>query len=126
MEDSILLSVKKYLGISAEYEVFDQDILMAINGAMMSLQQIGIGPTTGYTVEDETQTWSEFMSSQPNVFLQGVRAFVYTKTRLLFDPPATSFGIDALEKQLREYEWRLNVQVDPKPIQEQGVYNATG
>lgn len=126
MEDSILFSVKKYLGLSSDYDVFDQDILMAINSAMMSLQQIGVGPTSGYTVEDDTQTWSEMMSSQPNIFLQGVRAFVFTKVRLLFDPPATSFGIDALEQQMRELEWRLNVQVDPQPIQFQGVNNATG
>lgn len=126
MEESILNSVKKYLGLQADYDVFDQDVLMAINSAMMSLQQLGVGPATGFTVDSEAETWGSFLEEQPNVFVQGVRAFVYTKVRLLFDPPSTSFGIDALEKQMRELEWRLNVQVDPKPLYLQGVTNATG
>ena len=124
MEDSILNSVKKYLGLQADYNVFDQDILMAINSAMMSLHQLGVGPAMGFAVNGETETWGSFLAEQPNVFVQGVRAFVYTKVRLLFDPPSTSFGIDALEKQMRELEWRLNVQVDPKPLYLQGVNDA--
>ena len=34
------------------------------------------------------------------------------KVRLVFDLPTTGAVMDAMKEQIRELEWRLNVQVD--------------
>lgn len=43
-EFSILNSVKKMIGISSDYKVFDQDLIVHINSVFMILHQLGIGP----------------------------------------------------------------------------------
>lgn len=107
MTDSILDSTKKVLGIEAEYTAFDVDILMHINTVFMTLNQLGIGPAEGFVVEDKNAKWSEFLGGVPA--LNAVKTYVYLRVRLLFDPPGTSFALDATQKQVAELEWRLNV-----------------
>jgi hypothetical protein len=105
MEPSILKSVKKMLGIPEAHTEFDPEIIMFINSAFSSLSQLGIGPSTGIVVEDDQVTWDSLNLTTNAVAL--VRIFIYLKVRMLFDPPATSFLIDAVEKQIKEQEWRL-------------------
>lgn len=110
MEDSILKSIKKIVNLGAEYTPFDPDILIYINGAFSILNDIGIGPDGGFFIEDEIPTWDEFVV--PAVQLHLVKVFMGLKVRMLFDPPTTSFMIEAMDKQLEEYLWRLSVMRD--------------
>src|SRR5436190_23581885 len=105
METSILTSVKKNLGIDAAYTVFDHDILTYINGTFSTLTQLGVGPVTGYAIEDETPTWSDFIEDDDPRY-NSVKTYVTLKVRMLFDPPATSYLLDAMTKQIEELEWR--------------------
>lgn len=107
MENSILTSTKKILGISADYTAFDLDILTHINAAFSVLDQIGIGPEGGFFIEDAGPKWNQLGLPQNQINM--VRTYVFLKTRMLFDPPTTSFLIEAMEKQLAEYEYRLSV-----------------
>lgn len=111
--ESILTSIKKLLGIEAEYTHFDPDIIMGINMALMVLCQLGVGPTTGFSILDDTKKWIDFIGDKEDI--EGVKNYVYLKTRLMFDPPANSFLIDSMERMIKELEWRLNIQVD-KPV----------
>ena len=106
MADSILNSTKKILGLSEDYTHFDLDIITHINGTFSILDQLGIGPVGGYSIEDETPTWDQY--SVPSNQLQLVRTYVVLKVRMLFDPPTTSYLIEAMNKQILEHEWRLN------------------
>lgn len=108
METSILKSVKKVLGLEADYTAFDLDVLMHINSVFTILQQLGIGPDAGFAIEDDTATWDTFLGADPK--LNSVKSYVYLRVRLLFDPPQTSFVLQSMEKQIQELEWRLNVQ----------------
>ena len=107
MEDSILISTKKILGVAEAYTAFDLDIITHINASFSILSQLGLGPSDGFMIEDDITTWSDFMSTGNELSL--VRTYVLLKTRLLFDPPTTSFMIKAMTDQIQEYEWRLNV-----------------
>lgn len=107
MENSILISTKKVLGIAQDYTVFDLDILTHINAAFSVLNQLGLGQDDGFYIQDELATWDLF-EVPPNQ-LNLVKTYVMLKVRMLFDPPATGFLITAMENQLKEYEWRLNV-----------------
>lgn len=110
MEQSILLSTKKILGIAPEYTAFDLDIITHINSAFFTLTQLGVGPVTGFTIEDAETEWEEFFGTiNPNEY-NSVKTYVYLKVRQVFDPPTTSYAISAFNDQIRELEWRLNVQ----------------
>lgn len=119
MEASILISTKKILGLPEEYTVYDLDILTHINSTFSILSQLGVGPVDGFYIEDETALWSDFVTTSNQLHL--VRTYVFLKVRMLFDPPATSFLIEATNNQIREYEWRLNIFREndiPLPIEE--------
>ena len=109
--DSILTSIKKLLGITEEYENFDQDIIMHINSAFMILNQLGVGPKSGFSISDKSSTWDEFIPESSN--LEAVKTYVHLKVKLMFDPPLSSTVIEAIKSQINELEWRLNVSVDP-------------
>jgi hypothetical protein len=106
MEDSILISTKKILNIDESYNAFDLDILTHMNMVFSTLNQIGVGPTIPVMVEDNTAVWSEL--DFPPEQLAMIKTYVFLKVRLLFDPPGTSFVIEAMNKQISELEWRLN------------------
>lgn len=106
--ESILQSIKKMLGIPAEYTHFDTDIIIHINTTFMKLNQMGIG-VENFTITDETQTWSDFINMDG---LQSVKSYVYLSVRLLFDPPASSVIVKSMEEQIAELGWRLNVNAD--------------
>ena len=108
--DSILVSIKKMLGIEQEYTHFDSDIIIYTNTALMSLNQIGVGPDTGFVISGETETWSDLFGDR--IDLEGVKSCVYLKVRLVFDPPSNSFVLDAIERQIKELEFRIMTQVE--------------
>lgn len=108
MSDSILTSVKKALGLAEAYTAFDVDILLHINSAFSTLYQLGLGPEDGFSIEDKTPTWSAFLGTDKRLNL--VKQWMYLSVRLVFDPPATSFTIDAFKKQLEELTWRISVR----------------
>lgn len=112
METSILDSIKKLLGIPSEATEFDTDILIHINSVFSILTQLGVGPSSGFIIEDSSAEWSDFIGDDAR--LSDVKSFVYLKTRLLFDPPASSAAMDAMNRMASELEWRINVSVDPK------------
>ena len=124
MEQSILISTKKILGIAEDYTVFDLDIITHINTAFSTLTQLGVGPADGFMIEDETAVWEDFDPVDDHLNYNSVKSYVFLKTRQLFDPPTTSYLISAVEKQIQELEWRLNVYregtewIDPDIIEE--------
>jgi len=106
MEQSILTSTKKILGLAEDYEYFDFDIITHINATFGILTQMGVGPEEGFMIEDKTAEWSDF--DAPQLLLNLVRTYAFLKVRMLFDPPTTSFLIEATNNQISEYEWRLS------------------
>lgn len=109
--DSILTSVKKLLGIAEDYTHFDQDIIIHINSVLMILTQIGVGPSSGFSIIDEESTWTDFVTDIKQI--EAVRTYVYLKVRLIFDPPSSSAVMEAINRTVSELEWRLSVAVDP-------------
>lgn len=110
MDESILNTIKKMLGIEQDYDVFDSDIIVFINSALFILTQHGVGPSDGLSISDSTSKWSDFLQDSTN--LNAVQSYVYMRVRVAFDPPTSSFVLDSLNKQIAELEWRLNVQVE--------------
>lgn len=112
MESSILFSIKKLLGLNEEYEAFDTDIIIHINSVFGVLTQLGVGPKEGFSIEDSSATWEEYVQGKSEINF--VKTYIYLKVRLLFDPPQNSALTKAIEDSIKEYEWRLNIAVDPE------------
>lgn len=108
METSVLTSTKKVLGLDKNYTAFDLDVITHINSAFSVLCQLGIGPAVGFSIEDSYTDWDEFIDNE--TILNMVKPYVYLKVRMAFDPPTTSFVIDAMNKQIAELEGRLSLQ----------------
>lgn len=119
METSILTSTKNVLGIAEDYTVFDLDIITHINTAFTTLTQLGVGPVNGFMIDDESAVWDDFIDDDDQY--NSVKTYVYLRVRMLFDPPQTSYLISAMERQIEQLEWRLNVHreetgwTDPEP-----------
>jgi hypothetical protein len=106
MEESILNSTKKILGLDEGYTPFDLDVITHINAAFSILNQLGVGPEEGFYISDSADVWTDFVV--PANQLNLVKTYVYLKVRILFDPPSTSFLLETHNNQIKEYEWRLN------------------
>ncbi len=122
MEQSILKSTKKILGVAPDDPSFDLDIMTHINTAFSNLHDLGLGPIEGFIIEDDTKVWADFFENDVNhVWMSKVKNVVYMRVRMLFDPPSTQYMVDAMQKQIQEQEWRLNANreaerwVDPDP-----------
>ena len=110
MPNSILTSIKKLLGITEEYTHFDPDIIMHINSVFMILSQLGVGPVERFSISDSTSTWDEFVTDSQN--LEAIKSYMHMKVKLLFDPPQSSAVIEAMNRMISEFEWRLNVAAE--------------
>lgn len=129
-EGSILNDTKKVLNIAEGDTAFDTDVIMHINSALSTLNQLGVGPTGGLTVEGVDEKWGDL--AVPGTWLGHIRTYMFLKVKLLFDPPGTSFHIEALERQITEHEARISgfreelahpyVPPEPTPVEEEPVW----
>lgn len=110
MNESILLTIKKMLGLASDYDAFDTDIIVNINSVFTILNQLGVCDDEYFIVYGESETWSDFLNGR--VDLELVKSYMYLKVRLVFDPPSTGVLHEAMERQIQEFEWRLNIQAE--------------
>lgn len=119
MIESILDSVKHALNLQPDYTPFDQDVILHINSVFSTINQLGVGPDAGFMIEDKTAVWSDFLQGDPRY--NNIKTYVYLRVRLLFDPPTIGYLVTAMQDQIKELEWRINVQregvawTDPEP-----------
>ena len=121
MDNSILTSTKKIVGINPDDPSFDIDIITHINSAFSILQQAGVGPANGFMITGPDELWTDYMPPSAGEQYNLVKTFVYLQVRLLFDPPAGSYHLTILmQQQLDQYLSRLNMMreatdwVDPE------------
>lgn len=118
LENSILNDVKKLSGLSVEdseletedYKPFDTDLLLFINASFNRLKQLGVGPTTNYSIESSDETWGNFFEDAQVVEM--VRAWMALTVKMQFDPPTSSIAADAFRSMIDKYEWCMNVDVE--------------
>lgn len=106
--NSILRSIAKNIGLPEEYDIFDPDLILVINGVLSDLNQLGIGPAEGFEIVDGTETWDDLL--QGEMRLNNVKTLVYLRTRLAFDTGSlTGAVITSMEKQAERLEVRINL-----------------
>lgn len=105
MEKSILKTIRQMIGPSASYEVFDTDLIININAAFSRLCQLGVGPSTPFKITDENDEWSDFMDEDE--MPEEVKQYIYLKTRMIFDTPASGTVSNAFQAQIDMLEWTM-------------------
>ena len=110
MEESILKTIKKLLGIAVEYEYFDADLIVHINSTIMTLSQLGLESAKNFEITGNTETWENLL--QNDTCLNSVKTYLYLKVKLLFDPPSTPSVLESYKQTIQELEWRINVQIE--------------
>lgn len=109
--DSILTSIKKLLGITKEHTNFDADIIIHINSVFADLAQLGVGPSEGFVIWDDSAIWDDFLSD--SLLLQSVKSYMYLRVKVLFDSASMgSATLTAYKEQIAQWEWRLNVAAE--------------
>lgn len=118
--ESILDATKRACGIVESYDAFDSEILLNINAAFAVLHQLGAGPVEGFTVEDASATWDEFV--EPGPLQNMVFQYVTMSTHHDFDPPTNSTVLSSMENRIAQLESRISYYVDPNPKSHQEFY----
>ena len=109
--ESILTSIKKLLGITEDYKQFDADIIMHINSVFADLAQMGVGPSKGFAIWDDTAIWDDFVSD--DMLMQSVKSYMNLRVKILFDPNSIgSSTLASYERQIAQWEWRLHVAAE--------------
>lgn len=119
MSEVILTNIKQMLGLQEDYTPFDQELVMHINSVLMILNQLGVG-TENFRIHlsetggensqmVSTETWSGFLGNSYSGDKEAVKSYVFTKVKLLFDPPASGTLMESYKKLADEFEFRLNV-----------------
>ena len=126
--DSILNSVKDGLGgIVPEATYFDNQIIIHINTVFQRFYQLGIGPKVPFKIAGSDETWTQFFSApgwswedrdgidstiDMTATMEMCKSDMVLRVKLLFDPPSSSYGIDLIKEQIKEYEWVMNTQAE--------------
>lgn len=110
--ESILTSIKKLLGIAEDNKDFDTDIIIHINTVFSDLTSLGVGPSEGFSIEDEYSIWSDFISEADAKKLNNVKTYMYLRVRLIFDPPTNSYVTTSMQSQVDKLEWKINVAAE--------------
>ena len=120
--ESILRTIRKMIGPDETYTHYDTDLIIHINSALAVLTQLGVGPSEGFFIQDESATWNDFLGNDSK--LEMVKSYVYMKVKLAFDPPSSSAVIDSMNRSISEFEWRANMAAEEKKQKrEEGIQN---
>lgn len=109
MDESILNSIKDFLGINPEDTGFDQEIIMHVNSSMSTLYQIGVDFGDAKRIVNSDTVWSDLFSDYDNS-IDLIKLYVSTKVKVSFDPPSSSFVLNAMNEQIQELEWRIFIE----------------
>lgn len=104
MEDSILLTIRKLVGPSEAYEIFDRDLIIHINAAFSRLCQLGVGPERPFRITGQYERWCDFMVCG---YQEEIKQYIYLKVKMLFDTPSSGTVVNAYKEQIDMLEWTL-------------------
>ena len=105
-ESSILDTIKKQL-LLVNQDAFDEDVILLINAAFATLNQLGYGPDKTFAITSKDEKWIDFTTDD---MLATAQSYIYISVRMVFDPPDRSNILEALKELKKEQESRLNIQ----------------
>ena len=117
IDESVLNSIKKFLGIIPEDTSFDPELIMLINSVFMAVMQQWHGVDNAFVIHDETDKWSDFLKDDTNY--EGLKTYVGLRVKLTFDPPTNASVLEAMQREIADWEWRGYIWKDLERIEEE-------
>lgn len=109
-EESILKTIRNYIGLDKEDNSFDGELLTYINLSISELHQAGL--SSYVYVSGPEQTWSSLLRETTtelyNEILGSVISYIGLKVKILFDPPAPNTQ-NIMKSVTEECIWRISV-----------------
>lgn len=115
----ILSFVRYKVGANDAIHDFDEALIAEINTAFNILTQLGFGPLKSFAITGEDETWDQYLpADDPRGNM--AKTYISARAKLKFDPPQSSYLVDALKEDVAELEFRLSVQNDRNyPLEEE-------
>lgn len=110
----LLDDIKTISGVHKELDVFDDELILYAHTVLFTLTDIGGTLKTGYSLTKDT-AWSAVIDTTIPEF-NAIRTYLGLKVRLKFDRPASQHVADALERDVKELEWRLHINLDKEEV----------
>ena len=82
MEENILTTIKKLLGLTEDYTVFDLDILININSTFSVLAQLGVNDSEEF-IATEDSNWSDYITNGNN--LEMIKTYIYLESLMVME-----------------------------------------
>ena len=114
MDESILNSIKKLLGIAEFDTSFDQDIITDINTILGILWQMGVGPTSPFRISGPDETWGDFSEDLSKI--EFIKTYIHLRVAQIFDPSSSHAVDESRTNLINELEWRLYTSGDSEII----------
>lgn len=92
---------------------------MHINSVFFILEQLGVNSGNHFSISDSTNLWSEYITPEQNLAV--IKSYIYLKVKLIFDPPLSGSLVEVIKAQIAEYEFRIMIEVDSKPVIEEVI-----
>lgn len=114
VEDSILLSIKKLLGMDPiEFTQYDTDLIIHINTIIEFLNQLGVDIPEGFKINDENALWSDYLNKpEYNGIKDSIKSYIYLRVRLVFDPSTNPSLLNSINDTIKELEWRIRTYIE--------------
>ena len=114
VEDSILLSIKKLLGMDPiGFTQYDTDLIIHINTIIEFLNQLGVDIPEGFKINDENALWSDYLNKpEYNGIKDSIKSYIYLRVRLVFDPSTNSSLLNSINDTIKELEWRIRTYIE--------------
>ena len=113
VDDSILLSIKKMLGMEPEFTQFDPDIILHINTIIQVLYQIGLDIPDGFTVVDQNSLWTDYIKDPRYTKITSlIKQYIFMRVRMIFDPPSSATLATSIQESINEMQWRISQWID--------------
>ena len=114
VEDSILLSIKKLLGMDPiEFTQYDTDLIIHINTIIEILNQLGVDIPEGFKINDKNALWSDYLNKpEYNDIKDSIKNYIYLRVRLVFDPSTNPTLLNSINDTIKELEWRIRTYIE--------------
>lgn len=107
LKSSVLDTVKKHVGLFPEDGEFDVELINHINSALFVMYET-ITLTTMPMITSRQETWEDILTKEVMEQYLVIPSYIGLRVKLIFDTPINSFAIEALKKQISEYEYRMS------------------
>lgn len=107
--ESVLRTIKELIIGDNDDTTFDPELIVHINSSLSRLYELGV-TKDAIRIRGEADTWNMILGDSEK--FENVKQYIYISTKLIFDPPSSSYVLTYLKEERDKLEWLLNVKAE--------------